>query len=254
MTTLPGYGHFHPVAPLGLALQRAGHEVRVATHVGFGRWVEACGLTVLPAGRSEDEMVAEAAGLPPEERPVRLFTTISVPTFANDVLAAIKNWPPDLVLSEEGEHAGPLVASVLGVPSATHSWPAPARPPEERAARAEALEGVWREFGHQGPPRLYGDHYLDCCPPPLQTSAIETIEGVTAIRPTLFDAPPTTPPRGLEEVVPPVVFVTLSTVPMSARPDILRLIVDTVPTEPGCLIASTAPRPKPGSPPPPKGP
>jgi UDP:flavonoid glycosyltransferase YjiC (YdhE family) len=252
VTTFPGYGHFHPVAPLALALQRAGHDVRVGIHAGFGRWVEACGLTVLPAGRSEDEMVVEAAAFRPEERPVRLFTTISVPAFASDVLAACERWRPDLVVSEEGEHAGPLIASVLGVPSATHSWPAPARPPEERAARAEALQGVWQEFGQQGRPRLYGDHYLDCCPRPLQTSAVETIEGVVAIRPTLFDGPPTTPPRWLDDVVSPVVFVTLGTVPIYARPEILRLIVRSVTTEAGTVIATTGPHPEDVIPPHPK--
>jgi UDP:flavonoid glycosyltransferase YjiC (YdhE family) len=252
VTTFPGYGHFHPVAPLALAFQRAEHDIRVATHAGFGRWVQACGLTVLPAGRSEDEMVAEAAAFRSEERPVRLFTTISVPAFASDVLAACEGWRPDLVVSEEGEHAGPLIASVLGVPTATHSWPAPARPPEERAARAQALEGVWREFGQQGRPRLYGDHYLDCCPPPLQTTAVETIDSVIAIRPTLFDGPPTTPPRWLDNVLSPVVFVTLGTVPIYARPEILRLIVQSMTTEAGTVIAATGPHPTSVIPPHPK--
>jgi len=244
VTTFPGYGHFHPVAPIALALQRAGHDVRIATHAGFGRWVQACGLTVLAAGRSEDEMVAEAAAFRPEERSARLFTTISVPAFADDVLAALDRWRPDLVVSEEGEHAGPLIASVLGVPSATHSWPAPARPPEECAARVEMLAGVWREFGQQGRPRLYGDHYLDCCPPPLQTSAVANLDGVLAIRPTLFDGPPTTPPRWLEDVVSPVVFVTLGTVAMYARPEILRTIVESVTTKAGTVIAATGPHPE----------
>jgi UDP:flavonoid glycosyltransferase YjiC (YdhE family) len=243
VTTFPGYGHFHPVAPLALALRRGGHDVRVATHASFGRWVEACGLTVLPAGRSEDEMVAETAAFGAEERSVRLFTTISVPAFASDVLAACERWRPDLVVSEEGEHAGPLIASMLGVPSATHSWPAPARPPEERAARTKALEGVWREYGQRGLPRLYGEHYLDCCPPALQTDAVETIDGVVAVRPTLFDGPPVTPPRWLEDVVPPVVFVTLGTVSIFARSEVLCLIVDAVLAEAGTVIATTGPHP-----------
>ena len=243
VTTFPGHGHFHPAAPLALALQRAGHDVCVATHASFGRWVQACGLTVIPAGRSEHEMVVEAAAFRPEERPARLFTSISVPAFACDVLAACERWRPDLIVSEEGEHAGPLIASVLGVPGVTHSWPAPARPPEERAARAEGLEGVWRQFG-QGQPRLYGDCYLDCCPPSLQTSAVESIEGVMAIRPILFDGPPAAPPRWLDDVVSPVVFVTLGTVPMFANPEILRLIVQSVEPEAGTVVVATGPHPE----------
>lgn len=252
VTTFPGYGHFHPVAPLAFALQRASHDVRVATHAGFGRWVEACGLPLLPAGRSQEDMVAASAAFDNEERAVRLFTTIAVPAFASEVLAGVDRWRPDLVISEEGEHAGPLIASVLGVPSATHSWPAPARPPEERRARSESLEGVWQAFGQKGRPRLYGDHYLDCCPPPLQTGALETIANVRAVRPTSFDGPPTISPRWLEGIVAPVVFVTLGTVPMFARPEILRLIVQAVAPDAGTVLAATGPHPEGVIPPHPK--
>lgn len=244
ITTFPGYGHFHPVAPLALALQHAGHEVRVATDPGFGEWVEACGLTVQPAGLGEADAVNAAASFPSEERAARQFTTVVVPPFASDVLRASEQWRPDLVLSEEGEHAGPLLASVLGVPSATHSWPAPARPPEERAAREDALTPVWREFGQRGRPRLYGDVYLDCCPPPLQTDAIDSIDGAMTVRPTLFDGPPTAaPPSLLDHLETPVVFVTLGTVAMYADPDMLRLLVNAVAMEAATVIVATGPHP-----------
>lgn len=252
VTTFPGHGHFHPVAPLALALQRAGHEVRVATHADFGRWVEASGLTVLPAGRSQEDMAAAAAVFDGEERAIRLFTTISVPPFANDVLEGLERWRPDLVVSEEGEHAGPLLASVLDVQCVTHSWPAPARPPEERQARTDALERVWRAFGQQARPRLYGEQYLDCCPPPLQTGAVTSIGNVVAVRPTLFDGPPTIRPRWLDHVVAPVVFVTLGTVPEFACPETLRLIVQSVAPEVGTVIAATGPHPESILPPHPK--
>lgn len=252
VTTFPAHGHFHPVAPLALALQRAGHDVRVATHAGFGQWVEACGLPFLPAGRSEQDMAAAAAAFGGEERAVRLFTTIAVPPFASEVLAGLHRWRPDLVVSEEGEHAGPLIASVLDVPSATHSWPAPARPPEERGARSELLEEVWLAFGQQARPRLYGDRYLDCCPPPLQTGAVETIDNVLAVRPTLFDGPPTSPPPWLEHIVAPVVFVTLGTVPMFARPEVLRLIVGALAPEAGTVLVASGPHPEDVIPPHPK--
>src|SRR5438045_1012290 len=98
VTTFPGHGHFHPIAPLAFSFQRAGHDVRVATHPEFGR-VESCGLSVLPAGRSERETLSETAGLPPPERAVQQFTTFAVPPFANDVLEAAQQWRPDLVVS-----------------------------------------------------------------------------------------------------------------------------------------------------------
>jgi UDP:flavonoid glycosyltransferase YjiC (YdhE family) len=242
VTTFPGYGHFHPVAPLALALEGAGHEVRVATDAGFGRWVEQCGLTVLPAGLCEEEAVAGAAGFASGERAVRQFTAVAVPPFARDVLRASERWRPDLVVSEEGEHAGPLVASVLGVPSATHSWPAPARPLEERAAREEALLPIWREFGQIRRPRLYGDVYLDCCPPPLQTAAVDGIDGAMPVRPTLFDGPPTAARRSLlDHLNTPVVFVTLGTVAMFSDADTLQLLVEAVATQAATVIVATGP-------------
>ncbi|MEA3020099.1 MAG: hypothetical protein QOI47_1623 [Actinomycetota bacterium] len=244
VTTFPGYGHFHPVAPLALACKRAGHDVRVATDAGFGRWVQSCGLTVMPAGLSQDDAVSRVAHLSPSERPVSLFTTIAVSPFARDVLSASERWQPDLVVSEEGEHAGPLIASVLGVPSVTHSWPAPARPVEERTARLAALDAVWRAFGQRGRPRLYGDVYLDCCPAPLQTVAIDGVDGVLTVRPTMFDGPPSAaPPFVLERLEAPVAFVTLGTVAMFSPPDTLRLLVDAVARDFATVIAATGPHP-----------
>ena len=243
VTTFPAKGHFHPVAPLALALGRAGHDVRVATGADLLPWVQGCGLTVMSAGRSEKELVAAAGALSQAERPIRLFTTIAVPAFATDVLASTGSWRPDLVVNEEGEFGGPLIASVLGVPSATHSWPAPAQPTEARAALRSALDDVWQSFGQPGPARIYGEHYLDCCPPPLQTTEIDTIAGVMAVRPSLFDGPPMVAPTWLDDLVPPVVFVTLGTVPLFARPESLRLIVESVRSMAGTVVVATGPSP-----------
>lgn len=243
VTTYPAEGHFHPVAPLALALQRAGHDVRVATDREFGRWVEACGLPVLPAGRAQAELVAATSTLDPEERAVRLFTSVWVPEFARGVLAHLDGWRPDVVVSEEGEHAGPLVAGVLGVPSVTHSWPAPAREPSARAALAGALEDIWRTFGQDGPVRVFGDTYLDCCPPPWQTPDAATIPGLIAVRPTSFDGPALPPPPWLGDLAAPVVLVTLGTVTLFARPDVLRLIVESVAPLAGSVIVATGPLP-----------
>lgn len=243
VTTFPGYGHFHPVAPLALAFQRAGHDVKVATDPGFGQWVERCGLAVLPAGLSEREAIEGASAFPQDARAAHQFTSVSVPPFATDVLAAARDWRPDFVVSEEGEHAGPLIASSLGVPSATHSWPAPARPAAERAAReaAMATATVWRELVAAARPRLYGDVYLDCCPPPLQTNDIEGVGGVRIVRPTLFDGPPAPPPPWLADAVAPVVFVTLGTVSIFADPAALQLLVDAVVRVAGTVIVATGP-------------
>lgn len=156
----------------------------------------------------------------------------------------MNGWRPDLVVSEEGEHAGVLLAAVFGIPAVTHSWPAPARPLETRAALEVALQDVWPAFGQEGPARLWGDRYLDCCPPPLQTSDIKTIAGVVAVRASLFDGPPVVPPSWLENLVRPVVFVTLGTVSLFARPEVLRKIVEAVRPVAGTVVVATGPSPE----------
>jgi UDP:flavonoid glycosyltransferase YjiC (YdhE family) len=217
VTTFPGQGHFHPVAPVALALQTAGHEVRVATERSFAPWVEECGLRVVSGGRPEAEVVAAATAPGTVDRAIRQFTTVWVPPFVREVLGALDDWHPDVVLSEEGEHGGPLVGAVLEVPVVTHSWPAPARPPATRAALAEALDDVWQGFGCPQGARVWGDIYLDCCPPPLQTPDVESIAGVVGVRPVVFDGPPVDPPAWLERLDKPAVLVTLGTVSLFIR-------------------------------------
>lgn len=240
VTTFPGQGHFHPVAPIALAMQAAGHEVRVATEDSFVPWVEACGVPALGAGRPEAEVVAAATSPGTSDRAIRQFTTEWVPAFAGDVLRAVHGWPPELIVSEEGEHGGPLIGAVLGVPVVTHSWPAPARPLATRLALTEALDEVWSKFG-LGDTRLWGGTYLDCCPPPLQTHDARTIAGLVNVRPGLFDGPPIDPPPWLEGLTRPVVFVTVGTVSLFARPEVLDGMVEAVRSVAGTVVAATGP-------------
>ena len=241
VTTFPGKGHFHPVAPLALALQRAAHDVRVATGSDLGDWVRGCGLRAITAGMSLIGNVETAASVPPAERTVRQFTTIAVPPFVDDVMRACDEWRPDVIVNEEGEHSGPLLAALLSARSVTHSWPAPARPWAEQAERVVALEEVWRSFGRTEQTRLYGDTYLDSCPPPLQTDSIASVDGVRTVRPTIFDGPNQAPPPWLADVVAPVALVSLGTVPIFARADALSTIVQAVAPVVGTVIVATGP-------------
>ena len=53
-TSYPAFGHLHPLVPLGLAAQAAGHEVRLATGPNIVAWARDCGLDVSQIGLSED--------------------------------------------------------------------------------------------------------------------------------------------------------------------------------------------------------
>ena len=137
------YGHFHPVAPLALAVQARGHDVVVATSPAFVEWVRKCGLRAEPIGLTAAEFNERVDALGITDRRMaafHLFSTVAVPPMATDLIELGQRWSPDVVVHEEGEYAGPLTAARLGIPCITHSWTAPARPGSERAH--QALAGV----------------------------------------------------------------------------------------------------------------
>ena len=49
-TTLPEYGHFHPLSPTARAAMDAGHEVAFACPASYTPTIEAAGFRVFPAG------------------------------------------------------------------------------------------------------------------------------------------------------------------------------------------------------------
>ena len=228
-TCLGAYGHFHPVAPLALAVQARGHDVVVATSPPFVDWVRRCGLPAEPSGLTAaetHERVAELGVTDQRLAAFHMFSTVAVPPMATDLVELGRRWSPDLIVHEEGEYAGPLAAAVLGVPCVTHSWTAPARPGSERTLYCELLAPIWAANDLSGPPVTSGQVYLDACPPPYQTSDIADIPGVTPVQPVPFDGPDTPVPGWLLELPRPAVYVTFGTVPVFSTPQLLRLAVE----------------------------
>jgi UDP:flavonoid glycosyltransferase YjiC (YdhE family) len=228
-TCLGGYGHFHPVAPLALAVKARGHDLVVATGPDFVGWVRKCGLPAEPSGLTAAENDERVAGLgitDPRMAAFHRFSTVAVPPMATDLLELARSWSPDVVVHEEGEYAGPLAAARLGIPCVTHSWAAPARPGSERALYRELLAPIWEAHGVSGPAVTSGQVYLDACPPPYQTSDVADIPGVTSVKPVPFDGPDTPVPGWLVDLPRPAVYVTFGTVAVFSTPQILRLAVE----------------------------
>lgn len=156
-TTWAQSGHYQPMAPLGWALRAAGHEVLVATPPGFAGVVTGSGLPVAVAGPDIDvtaELRRRFAALAPEafdsnilERSARWDfgtspagqrvrdlahnqfgrETLRVvldgcAAMIDDVLDLARAWRPDLVVFEPMGLVGPVVAAVLGIPTARHLW------------------------------------------------------------------------------------------------------------------------------------
>lgn len=246
LTTVSGYGHLHPLVPLALAASAAGDEVRIAVGPDLVDWVAACGLEPITAGRGAGRTwtAAEQARLAQHgpTRAYHLFTTFLVPPMLEDLLAACRVWRPDLVVHEETEFAGPLLARLLDVPCVTHSYAAPAKPAEERATMVELLEPIWAEHGATGP-RTTGDLYLDACPPAFQTAAVEVVPEVRAVRPVGFDGPPADPPPWLAGLARPAAYLTLGTVAAFSTVEVLQRGVDALRDVVPGLVVTTGPNP-----------
>lgn len=177
-------GHYNPLVPLGWALRAAGHEVVVACHPSFAPTVTQAGLPALPAGpevdvlevlkgrlskRSWEPKAPEAPEAAPNARRRLLGLRIGVDSadaMADDVLAFARSWRPDLVVFEPNAFVGPLVATLLGIPSVRLLWTVDftARLGE---LEAELVEPMASRFGLTTIGAL-GTVTLDPCPPRLQ--------------------------------------------------------------------------------------
>src|SRR5882672_3242470 len=100
LTTCPMTGHFWPMVPLGWALRSAGHEVAVASLPNLTVEVVGSGLPALIVGER-----ADLGGL----------------------LSDVRARPPDLIVYEPMDLAGPLLAGLLGVPAVLHPFGPPMR-------------------------------------------------------------------------------------------------------------------------------
>jgi UDP:flavonoid glycosyltransferase YjiC (YdhE family) len=242
VSVFPGKGHFHPVAPLALELQRLGHDVLVATGDDLTRWVRDCGIAARGAGLTEHEALQRAHAEAPPGVPIGsyMFACVAAPPMLADLRRIAAEWGPDLVVHEEAEYAAPLLAAELGLPCITHSWPAPVAPLPARAQAVEWLQPLWARSG-LAPARLTGNCYLDSCPPLLQTADLAAVANVLPVRPGLFDGPSTLQVDGLSAVPHPFVYVTLGTVPQFARAEILTKAADAAARTAAAVLVTSGP-------------
>ncbi len=134
VTAPAGIGHIHPLLPLATELAGGGHEVRFAVSPDMCHAVERAGLPATAAGQTGAERVgafrqrwgADVDALPPQQRSAfmfpRLFGATAMPKMLADLRTLTQEWRPDLVVHDLAELAGPLLATELGVPHATHSF------------------------------------------------------------------------------------------------------------------------------------
>ncbi|MET7438062.1 glycosyltransferase [Streptomyces sp. NPDC004082] len=181
----PLIGRILPLLPLARALNAGGRQVAFSTAREMAAVLEPEGFDLLLFGPTAAEVTAETtrrAGMdilfrPAADLAAEYFAGVRVDLLADEMLARAGEWLPDVIVCEDYDLVGPLVAQALGVPCAVvATGPAPA--PEMLDAMAGALRGRYAERGLRPPRELpSGRWLLDCCPtkvnragwtPPLQ--------------------------------------------------------------------------------------
>ena len=253
ITSTSGYGHVFPMVPLAMALRADGHEVLWATAPDAGRLLAAAGIETVAAGMSGTERVrvrnataAQAVGVRREDIAAymfpRLFGAASTPRMLADLLPVARSWAPDLVVHEQAELAGPLVAALLDLPSVTHAFGG-ATPAEVLQEAGHAVEPLWRKHGRSLPPYAgsFRSGYLDICPPSLQMVSLAHVPRVFPLRPVSWarESDDRAPAWLDEDAATPLVYVTLGTVHDDVT--VLKTAVDAIAALPVRVLATVGP-------------
>ncbi|MGB8405465.1 MAG: glycosyltransferase, partial [Mycobacterium sp.] len=110
-------GDVAPLTGVGVALQRAGHEVAVAAYTPFEEMIANCGLSFheLPA---DPQLADEGAEVSPMKSLAAFASPKGMRALGNDVLSAVADAPADVVmLSPFAEMVGHPLAEAKGIPS-----------------------------------------------------------------------------------------------------------------------------------------
>jgi UDP:flavonoid glycosyltransferase YjiC (YdhE family) len=238
VTAAPSIGHIAPVLGVASALRDAGHEVRLATHRSVHDLGVHAGVGVIAAGMSEADMLTErlrrwpdTEHQPPSAWAVRMFTQILAPAMLRDLDVIVEDWHPQLLIHEEGEYAGPLAATIAGIPCVTHGWGSPLRSVADLVALEADAAPLWDAAGVAMPTAagLYRDGLLNPCPAFLQADPPGAAVS-WAVRPTALHSRHTDDaPAGAAGRLGPLAYVGFGTVAHFAdAPDEIRAAVTAV--------------------------
>lgn len=170
-TTVGLPGHLFPLVPLAWACRARGHDVLVATTDDFRSTVLRTGLPVCSWSSSGGVAdVAVTDRFPNENQ--RFAHGLAFAKIARRSLSGareiVRDWHPDLIVSERAELAGPLVAAEHGLPRVELHWGT-----AQLAEYRSAWEAEWGEtaFGD-------ADVLLNPWPPSLRPAYAETHESI----------------------------------------------------------------------------
>jgi UDP:flavonoid glycosyltransferase YjiC (YdhE family) len=169
-TVQPLFGHFHAMVPLALALQECGHEVAFATGRSFGSTIRRAGFQHFPCGIDvEGEPGGIFETLPdwekvkakyPSAGPQQVYGFVQAlgPRMADDVIALLSAWRPEVIVRDPLEFGGYIAAEHFGLPHATITWAIYINP---KLLCPEALLDLRRRYSLPDDPELNTlDRYL----------------------------------------------------------------------------------------------
>ena len=253
-TCLPGHGHFNPMLALAQALARAGHEVAFATAADFCPHVEGTGFPAFPAGLALAEQIEEARRRYPEQDALtamdrfeqfvpRMLAGVAAPARAADLVAVVDGWRPDLLVHDETELGGPVVAAATGIPWADQSVGI-LRPLAMARLAGETLRPLCARHGVDVGPfaGLFRHLYLDVAPPSLQSPEIAHVPTAHPVQNATIDpgAEGAELPAWVHDLPAdrPVVYVSLGTVFNARARHVFAAVLDALRDEPVTVVVT----------------
>lgn len=177
-------GHVNTLMPLALAARDAGHEVVFATGPDLVAEVQSRGLSTWSVGLPHATMCA--GRIPPSWL---AYFEAAAGHRLHELLALALAWRPELVIHEETELAGPIVAALTGSKAVIHGLSV--MPSAQlRTLLFEAVQRLVDGMGstHDMATLMARSTYLDVCPPLLQSTNEGAWQHVMPIRPAMGTA------------------------------------------------------------------
>ncbi|MET7402092.1 glycosyltransferase [Dactylosporangium sp. NPDC005572] len=226
-TAVPIHGHLLPLMPLAEAVVAAGDEAAVAVPAALAHL--AGDVPVLPAGPDIATLLAEndrrtggadLADLSDIFPVASLFAGTRVDLTFDEALARARDFAADVVVADEYDTIGPMVAAALRLPLVRHAIGLPVSPPPLVPAMEALLAPRYTGRGLTPVDRVA---LVDPWPPALQAPDWSAPPDRLPIRPRTYAGPA---PVDLPPARGPRVLVTLGTVLLDA--DLLDALVDAV--------------------------
>jgi len=207
----PFRGHLHSLVPLTAALQRAGHQVTVATSAEVATTLEEASLSRVAAGIHPRVAEVRFPGENPAYGPSALRTKIE------DLLGIIAAHPPNVMIRESTDLAAAVAAEIAGVTCLTFGISSMIPRFVWRKNAGESLALLRGQYGLPADPELdflFSSLYIDVLPPAMEAGYASEVPDLRYVRYEPWDGAATARrPPWLDALGHrPVVLATLGTV------------------------------------------